>query len=75
MYVNPPIISLRIPSDNPLTRPHSPSGTSTPLTSASIPLPHSLDFYLDPATPLLSWTLSEEERMDVGMDVVGSMGG
>ncbi|KAG0151567.1 hypothetical protein CROQUDRAFT_86594 [Cronartium quercuum f. sp. fusiforme G11] len=54
-------ISLRIPSDNPPTRPHSACSISTPLTSASIPLPHSLDLnlYLDPATALPTWTLSE----------------
>ncbi|KAG0142013.1 hypothetical protein CROQUDRAFT_98067 [Cronartium quercuum f. sp. fusiforme G11] len=47
--------------DNPPSRPHSPSGTSTPLTSASIPLPHSLD----PATSLPTWNLRRKEwRLD-----------
>ncbi|KAG0139361.1 hypothetical protein CROQUDRAFT_666624, partial [Cronartium quercuum f. sp. fusiforme G11] len=48
---------LRIPSDNPPTCPHSPSSISTPLTSASSPLPHSLNLNLDPATSLPTWTL------------------
>ncbi|KAG0149821.1 hypothetical protein CROQUDRAFT_88657 [Cronartium quercuum f. sp. fusiforme G11] len=52
-------ISLRIPSDNPPTRPHSTSDTSTPFTSASIPLPHSLNLNLDPTTSLPTSTLSE----------------